>query len=122
MFDKQRKKRLWSLILAVLMLALAILACGDEETPTKGGETPTEAPTQEVSQETPELAATEAPKEEPTLEATIARKLTATPAPTVDVSGCTLGATFQADVTISDNTEIEAVFKWRHRESLCQSS
>lgn len=35
-------------------------------------------------------------------------KVTATPVPTVDTSDCTLDAVFQADVTIPDNTKIEA--------------
>lgn len=45
----------------------------------------------------------------------------ATPEPTVDTSGCTLGAAFQADVTIPDNTRIEVgqrfVKTWRIRNT-----
>ncbi len=41
---------------------------------------------------------------EPTAEATS----TPETEPTVDISGCTLGAVFQADITVPDNTRIEA--------------
>ena len=64
-----RTRRVWALLLAVLMLALATLACGEEETPTQVGRVATEAPTaQEESAETPEQTATEAPEEEESAE------------------------------------------------------
>jgi hypothetical protein len=98
-------------VLAVLMLVAMTLACGDSTPPTEDKrDTPTPAQVERVSSTT-----------EPAPEATITPKPTATPGPTVDVSGCTLGAAFQADVTIPDNTGVEAgrsfIKTWRIRNT-----
>jgi hypothetical protein len=94
-----RQKRVLLLTLVILVLTLTTLACGETDSP---------------AQETPS-------DETPAQEITATPRLTSTPAPTVDISDCTLGATFQADVTIPDNTRIEAgqsfVKTWRIRNT-----
>lgn len=56
-----------------------------------------------------------------TQEATATATPASTPGPTVDISDCTLGATFQADVTIPDSTRIESgksfIKTWRIRNT-----
>jgi hypothetical protein len=99
MLHRQAERRVLSLLLAALVLTLTTLACGETDSPAH----------EEPSSETL------------TQEATASPRLTSTPAPTVDISDCTLGATFQADVTIPDNTQIELgqsfVKTWRIRNT-----
>jgi hypothetical protein len=92
-------KRYLSLVIAIAMLIGSALACGADDSPAQDGSgdgTPM-----------PKAMAMLWP--------------TTTPGPTVDVSDCTLGATYQADVTIPDDTEIEIgqsfVKTWRIRNT-----
>lgn len=68
MFKNSTKRQLWVPLFAVLMLILATLACGGEESPTKVGEVASPAPTTEEQEVEPtEAAVTEEPEaEEPT--------------------------------------------------------
>ncbi len=89
------QKRTFIIIVAAIMLVLAGLACGESEPESPA---PTAPPT---------LAATlePTPTPEPTEPTDTPEP---SPMPTVDTSNCTLGATFQADVTIPDNTKVES--------------
>jgi hypothetical protein len=84
------------LLLAAIVLALANWACCGTTSPIRSlpGETTASASS----------ASTEGIPGDPVIESTLTPM---PPVPTVDVSGCTLGAVFQADVTIPDNTRIE---------------
>lgn len=102
-----RKNHRW-LLSVISLLLLSALACSLTGTATPT-ETPTESPTEEVT-------VTDAPTEEavPTS--------TNTPAPDVSgPGGCTLNASWVADVTVPDNTEFApgATFNkvWRVRNS-----
>jgi hypothetical protein len=65
MFDTRTKGRIRPLVLVVLMLILATLACGDEETPTLVGQVTPEPSTEEPPSGVEQP--TEAPAEEPTV-------------------------------------------------------
>ena len=88
------KKRLWMLTLAILVVVLAMLACGGDAPPTQ------------------KVASTETAEGSPTVEAAatagVMPQVATTAMPTIDTSYCTLGAVFQADVTVPDNTGVEA--------------
>jgi len=91
--------RMTALLLVVMMLALANWACcGTTSMPRDLSEAETTVP-RDGSLESSPLPGEAA--SDPTA--------TSLPSvPTVDVSGCTLGAVFEADVTIPDNTLIDA--------------
>jgi hypothetical protein len=84
------------LLLAAVVLVLANWACCGTTSPSRS--LPRETTASTFGDSTEDLPGD--PVVEPTLTPT-------PPIPTVDVSGCTLGAVFQADVTIPDNTRIE---------------
>jgi len=88
MYHKPTQK-LRAPVTAVLVLTIATLACGDA-TPEL----------QEPSTHTPTLTSEPSPTTRPNPTST------STPEPTADIEGCALGATFQADVTIPDNTQV----------------
>jgi hypothetical protein len=88
------------LLLAVMVLALANWACCGSTSPS-----------QDFSEATGTIPAAGDAVEDTLLPGlpTVAPALTPTPPdPTVDTSKCTLGASFQADITVPDNTKIEA--------------
>jgi hypothetical protein len=95
-FDNRMVKPAWLLLLIAVMLVLATPACNESRTPTQS----------ELSAETSVPTSEPPPSTEPTREAT--SKPEPTPEPTADISGCTLGAVFQADINVPDNTRIEA--------------
>jgi hypothetical protein len=97
MFGKQAKKRVCLLALAVLVLALATMACGEEVSPTE----------EEPSTESPTHTAEPSPTVEPTSKATSTPEPILEPEPTIESLDCTHGAAFEADVTVPDNTQIE---------------
>lgn len=69
------------IIILIVMLILSTLACGGSDSSEQS--------------------------EQDELRATATSRPTITPGPTVDVSDCILGAVFQADITIPDDTRIE---------------
>jgi hypothetical protein len=110
MFDRQRT---WLLLMAAMVLALANWACCGSTSPSRDfPEATTVVLTESNSVESGSLPGE--PSAEPT-------STPSPPEPTVDVSDCTLGATFQADITIPDNTPVEAgqsfVKTWRVRNT-----
>jgi hypothetical protein len=97
-----RKMHRWSILVAALVLALAILACNS---PTR--ETPTAAPPTATEEGASPATVEPTPSEQAQADAD-------TPAPTdtsePDVSGpggCTYNSRYVADVTIPDDTEID---------------
>ena len=87
------RRRQLATAFAAAVLVLAVLACGGDTTPTsarRSGPSPTG---------TARAAPSSTPKPSPSPSPTAI--------PTVDTSGCSLGAAFEADVTIPDGTEIE---------------
>jgi hypothetical protein len=91
-------KRYVLLVIVSALLIAPVLVCGDDEQ-----DEPVSLPSPIIS------------KSKPTA------RPTSTLGPTVDVSDCILGATFQADVTIPDDTRVEIgqsfVKTWRIRST-----
>lgn len=96
-----RQRRSGPLLIAMVLLVLAALACNaggeaEEASPVPPTETLEPAPTEELvaATDTPEVGATEEPS------------ATDTPAPDVSgPGGCTFNARYVADVTVPDNSE-----------------
>jgi hypothetical protein len=101
--EAKMQRHIQPLLLTLLVLALTTLACG-------GGTAPSQDKT-----ETPTQAEGSTQTMEPT------SQLAPTLAATVDTTDCKLSAVFEADVTIPDNTRIEAgqsfVKTWRVRNT-----
>jgi hypothetical protein len=99
-------------LLAVLLLVATAWACGESQSPT-----------QRISVTGPaaSVPGDAEPEATSTSESMSTPEMTSTPEPTVDIAGCTLGATFQADITIPDNTPLEAeqpfIKTWRVRNT-----
>lgn len=92
--------RVTALLLVVMMLALANWACCGTTSPSR------DFPEAVVTTSAVSDSAESSPL--PGVP-TVGSTLTPTsPVPTVDTSECSLGASFQADITVPDNTKIEA--------------
>ena len=90
-------------VVAVVVLTLSgVCAFGSRVPRAVWTATPTDAPT--PTQETPLEEASKTPAAS---DPTATSEPTATPPPTVVTPDCTLGAVFQADVTVPDNTRLE---------------
>jgi hypothetical protein len=96
MFKKSMKRQLWVPLFAVLMLVLATLACGSEESPTKVGEVAT--PVLTAEEQAVEPTAAEEPKAEE-----------ATPTDTPVPEGST---TYQIGDIISIGDTVMVVLGW----------
>lgn len=110
------------LTLTLLLLTLLLTACGGKATSTP--EMPTVLPTNTPAPtNTPLPSPTPAPTDTPTLPptATVPPEPSATPLPPTNTADCTNQGAFVADVTIPDNTTIQAgmVFTktWRIRNA-----
>jgi hypothetical protein len=101
--EAKMQRHIQPLLLILLVLVLTTLACG-------GGTTPSQDKT-----ETPAQAEGSTQTMEPT------SQLVPTLAATVDTTDCNLSAVFEADVTVPDNTKIEAgqsfIKTWRVRNT-----
>jgi hypothetical protein len=79
MVGERTKRQWWLPVVAGMILAMTTVACDESASLTQAGTSVEPTPT-----------------------------LKPTPEPTADISDCTLGAVYQADVTIPDNTKIDA--------------